>query len=80
MSRHATAYVCGLEIADETARTVFLLLAERTIAQGDRHHPEEIPETMGLELQDHDIPALAEQTGLVPEDFRQQLRELKKHP
>ncbi|WP_394426323.1 hypothetical protein [Streptomyces sp. SGAir0957] len=79
MSRHATAYVRGLEIADETARTVFLLLAERTIAQGDRHRPEVIPEIMGLELQDHNIPALAEQTGLVPEDFRQQLRELKKH-
>lgn len=63
MSQHATAYVRRLEIADETARTVFLLLAERTTAQGDRHRPEEIPEIMGLELQDHDIPALAEQTG-----------------
>lgn len=79
MSRHATAYVRGLEIADETARTVFLLLAERTTAQGDRHRPEEIPQVMGLELQDTDIAALAVLTGIAPEDFRQQLRELKKH-
>ncbi|MFF7098442.1 hypothetical protein ACFY9A_39665 [Streptomyces rubradiris] len=79
MSRHAISYVRGLEIADETALRVFLLLAERTTARGGRYRPDDIPEIMGLELQDPDIPALAAQIGLTPEDFRQQLRELKKH-
>ena len=49
MSRHATAYVNSLGITDATARTVLLLLAERTHAPGDPHGPEDVPDIMGLD-------------------------------
>ncbi|MET9956319.1 hypothetical protein ABZ135_32895 [Streptomyces sp. NPDC006339] len=79
MNKHALAYVRRLDIADATARRVFLLLAERTDAPGDRYRPEDVPEIMGLELQDADIPALAQRAGLDAEGFREQLRGLKQH-
>lgn len=79
MSRHATAYVHSLGITDETARKVLVLLAERTHAPGDPYRPEDVPEVMGLHLQDSDIPDLADRAGLDPEAFRQQLRGLKQH-
>ncbi|WP_051753739.1 hypothetical protein [Streptomyces achromogenes] len=79
MSRHATAYVHSLGIADETARRVLVVLAERTHAPGDPYRPEDVPEVMGLHLQDSDISALAAQAVLDPDAFRQQLRGLKEH-
>lgn len=79
VNRHAVAYVRGLTIADETARRVFLLLAERTDAPGDPYRPEDVPEIMGLELRDLDVPALAERAGLGAEEFREHLRGLKQH-
>ncbi|MEU6350154.1 hypothetical protein ABZ896_12585 [Streptomyces sp. NPDC047072] len=79
MSRHATAYVNSLGISDATARTVLLLLAERTDAPGDPRRPEDVPDIMGLDLQASDVPALAALAGLDPEEFRRQLRGLKQH-
>ncbi|MFG2712838.1 hypothetical protein ACGFX2_20115 [Streptomyces goshikiensis] len=79
MSRHATAYVRSLGITDGTALTVLTLLAALTHAPGDPHRPEDIPEVMGLYLQDSDIPDLAAQAGLAPEAFRRQLRGLRQH-
>ncbi|MFI8793910.1 hypothetical protein [Streptomyces sp. NPDC055105] len=78
-NRHAIAYVRGLGIEDETARRVFLVLAERTDAPGGQYRPDDVPEIMGLELRDSDIPALAQRSGLSAEEFREQLRRLKQH-
>lgn len=79
MNKHALAYVRSLDIADETARRVFLLLAARTDASPPPYAPEEAPIIMGLELRDADIPALAQEAGLHAEGFREQLRQLKQH-
>lgn len=79
MSRHATAYVNSLGITDATVRTVLQLLAERTDAPGDPRRPDDIPDIMGVHLQDSDLPALAVRAGLDPEEFREQLRALKQH-
>ncbi|MCX4826159.1 hypothetical protein OG883_41550 [Streptomyces sp. NBC_01142] len=57
MSRQAIAYVHQTGIADETAKQVFLLLAQRTETAGDPHRPEDIPDIMSLNLNDSDIPA-----------------------
>lgn len=43
MSRHATAYVSGSEIADETDHQTSLLLAKRTNTPGDPYCPEGSP-------------------------------------
>ncbi|WP_327378845.1 hypothetical protein OG393_33570 (plasmid) [Streptomyces sp. NBC_01216] len=79
MSRHATAYVNSLGITDATVRAVLQLLAELTDAPGDHRRPDDVPDIMGLHLQDSDVPALAVRAGLAPEEFRQQLRGLKQH-
>ncbi|MET9736077.1 hypothetical protein ABZZ79_37280 [Streptomyces sp. NPDC006458] len=79
MNRHAIAYVNSLGITDAIVRAVLQLLAERTDAPGDHRRPEDIPDIMGLHLQDSDVPALAVRAGLDPQEFRQQLRALKQH-
>lgn len=62
-------------IADDRAKRVFLLLAERTSALGDPK--DEDPPVMGLELHDADIPDLAARTGIDAAEFRRLLRVLK---
>lgn len=57
------------DIADETARRVFLAVAEESKGEGD---------ILGLNLWDAAIPVLAERAGLTAE-FRHQLRALKQH-
>ncbi|WP_331736964.1 hypothetical protein [Streptomyces sp. NBC_00211] len=79
MSRQAIAYVHQTGIADETAKQVFLLLAQHTETAGDPYRPEDIPDIMGLNLNDSDIPGLAARTGIEPEEFRRQLRGMKQH-
>ncbi|MFE9424381.1 hypothetical protein ACFYNO_15585 [Kitasatospora sp. NPDC006697] len=78
MSKEAVAYVNQLGMTDETARRVFLLLAERT-STSRLAWDGETPEIMGIELTPADIPALAAQAGLDPEGLRAQLRQLKQH-
>ena len=78
MSKEDVAYVNQLGMTDETARRVFLLLAERT-STSRLAWDSETPEIMGIELTPADIPALAAQAGLDPEAFRAQLRRLKQH-
>jgi hypothetical protein len=75
VSKEAVAYVHRLNLTDETARRVFLLLAERTSTS--RSWDGETPEIMGIELTPADIPGLAAQAGLDSEGFRVQLRRLK---
>ncbi|MET9607423.1 hypothetical protein ABZZ17_20510 [Streptomyces sp. NPDC006512] len=70
MSQHAIAYVHSQNITDETARRVFLAVAERSKGEGD---------ILGLNLWDADIPALAPRAGLTADEFRRQLRSLKQH-
>ncbi|MFD9405928.1 hypothetical protein ACFWBN_02730 [Streptomyces sp. NPDC059989] len=65
------------DITDETARKVFLLLAELTHAPGDPYRPQDVPEVMGLELLDADVPELARRVGIAPEEFRSRLRALR---
>lgn len=79
MSRQAVAYVQQAAVADETAKQVFLALAERTRTRDDPHSPDEMPDIMGLELLDADILSLAARAGLSAEAFRKQLRGLKQH-
>lgn len=70
MSQHAIAYVQSQNVADETARRVFLAIAEQSRGEGD---------ILGLDLWDADIPALARRAGLDADEFRRQLRTLKQH-
>ncbi|MFC9295036.1 hypothetical protein ACFTWH_17140 [Streptomyces sp. NPDC057011] len=70
MSQHAIAYVHSRNIADETARRVFLAVAEQSKGEGD---------ILGLNLWDTDIPVLAQRAGLDADEFRRQLRTLKQH-
>ncbi|MFF1690753.1 hypothetical protein [Streptomyces sp. NPDC058254] len=79
MSTHAVEYVRSLQIADDVARRVFLLLAKRTHTPGDARRPEDVPEVMGLELRPGDIPVLALHAQLSPDELRQRLRGLKQH-
>ncbi|KUN57765.1 hypothetical protein AQJ46_45970 [Streptomyces canus] len=69
----------GLQIADDIARRVFVLLAKRTHTPGDARRPEDVPEVMGLELRPGDIPVLALHAQLSPDELRQRLRDLKRH-
>lgn len=70
MSQHAIAYVNSRNITDETARRVFLAVAEQSKGEGD---------ILGLNLWDAAIPALAQRAGLDADEFRRQLRTLKRH-
>ncbi|MEU8434731.1 hypothetical protein AB0F18_17780 [Streptomyces sp. NPDC029216] len=70
MSEHAIAYVHSRNLADETARRVFLAVAEQSRGEGD---------ILGLNLWDTDIPVLAQRAGLGVEEFRRQLRALTQH-
>jgi hypothetical protein len=79
VSKNAIAYVHSRNIADEKARRVFLALAEHTKAEGASSRPEGVADSFGLELWDTEIPAIAGRTGLDVEQFRRQLRELKRH-
>ncbi|PPJ29715.1 hypothetical protein C5E45_34075 [Nocardia nova] len=78
MSKEAVAYVKQLNLTDETARQVFLLLAEQTSTP---RLPWDggTPEIMGIKLTSADIPSLASQADLDPEAFRAQLRGLRQH-
>ncbi|MFI6149652.1 hypothetical protein [Streptomyces sp. NPDC051109] len=70
MSQHAIAYVHSRNIGDETARRVFLAVAEQSKGEGD---------VLGLNLWDADIPVLAQRAGIDADEFRHQLRTLKQH-
>ncbi|GAA1334715.1 hypothetical protein GCM10009647_076540 [Streptomyces sanglieri] len=78
MSEQAVTYVRRLTIADQRAKQVLVLLAERTEIRSAPRDAE-IPEIMGLELSPADIPGLAARVGLDHEGFRAQLRGLKQH-
>lgn len=75
MSRDAIEYVRERNLADPEAARVFLLLAERTQTGSDLGGNPRY--AMGLELRDAEIPALAAQIGVEPEQFRRLLRQLK---
>jgi hypothetical protein len=79
VSRQAVAYVQQAQITDATAKQVFMALAERTRTRDDPHRPDEIPDIMGIELSEADIPSLAARAGLDAAAFREQLRALKQH-
>ncbi|MEU1879048.1 hypothetical protein ABZ470_17180 [Streptosporangium sp. NPDC020072] len=63
MSKHAIAYVQGLQLADPTVERV-LLLVERTNTWN-----QERP-VMGLELRDADIPRFAVEVKMSAQEFR----------
>ncbi|HTJ72585.1 MAG TPA: hypothetical protein VL551_33915 [Actinospica sp.] len=75
MSKDAVEYVRGLRLADPGAAQVFMLLAERTSpGSGVTEDPRYV---MGLELEDAEIPSLADRIGIDAEEFRCLLRQLK---
>ncbi|MFI7537846.1 hypothetical protein [Streptosporangium sp. NPDC049376] len=71
MSKHAIAYVQGLQLADPTVERVLLLLAERTNTWN-----QERP-VMGLELRDADIPRPAVEAKMSAQEFRHLPRTMK---
>ncbi|MFF7245532.1 hypothetical protein ACFZBU_16685 [Embleya sp. NPDC008237] len=77
MSEQAVTYVRRLGITDHITMRVFLVLAEHTGTTNSLSGAE-IPEVMGLDLAERDLPRLAAETGLDVEAFRRELRALKR--
>jgi len=76
MSRDAVEYVRARKLVHPGAARVFMLLAQRT-RPGSGMGGVDPQYSMGLELQDAEIPALAAGIGIAAEDFRRLLRMLK---
>ncbi|MEV8323529.1 hypothetical protein [Kitasatospora sp. NPDC056731] len=78
MSDQAIKYVHQLAVADPLSKRVLLVLAQHTEPTTSMWG-HEIPEIMGLDITETDLPTLAAQAGFAAEEFRQQLRQLKQH-